>query len=116
MSLGIIGVTFEKIFITDAVTLNDGSTDMKLFLGIFICLFLSCTFCISKLIETSNSHLQIQTKLQRLLLGVIVSIIITCGISQYIPLFGFLLITLSALLILPVAILMFWNNLELSKH
>ncbi|HTB25759.1 MAG TPA: hypothetical protein VK711_10320, partial [Puia sp.] len=83
--------------------------------GIFICLFLAGTFCISKLIETSNPYLLAQAKMQKLLLGVIVSIIITCGISQYLPLFGFLLIILSILLILPLAILMFWNNLELSK-
>jgi low temperature requirement protein LtrA len=115
MSLGIIGVAFEKIFYTDAAVLKNGSTNMKFFLGIFICLFLSGTFCISKLIETSESYLQAQSKMQKLLLGVIASIVITCGISQYLPLFGFLLIILSALLILPIAILTFWNKLELSK-
>ncbi len=115
MSLGIIGVAFEKIFITDAAALKNGSTNMKFFLGIFISVFLLCTFCISKLIETSISYLQAQAKMQKLLLGVIVSIVITCGISQYLPLFGFLLIILSALLILPIVILTFWNNLELSK-
>jgi hypothetical protein len=115
MSLGIIAVAFEKIFITDAAALKNGSTNMKVFLGIFICLFLSGTFFISKLIETSESYLQAQAKMQKLLLGVIVSIVITCGLSQYLPLFGFLLIILSALLILPIVILTFWNNLELSK-
>ena len=105
MSLGIIGVTFEKLFITD----------MKLFLGIFICLFLLCTFCISKLIETPGSYMQAQAKIQKLLLGVVVAIVVTCGISQYIPLLGFLIIIFSTLLILPIAILMFWNELELSK-
>ncbi|HEV3221447.1 MAG TPA: low temperature requirement protein A [Puia sp.] len=115
MSLGIIGVAFEKIFITDAAVLINGSTNMKFILGIFICLFLLVTFCISKLIETSKSYLQAQAILQKLILGAIVSIFITCGISQYLPLFGFLLIILSVLLVLPVAILIFWNNLELSK-
>jgi hypothetical protein len=115
MSLGIIGVAFEKIFITDVTALKNGSTNMKLFLGIFVCLFLLCTFCISKLIETSESYLQAQAKIQKLLLGVIVSIVIICGISQYLPLFDFLSIILSALLILPIAILTFWNKLELSK-
>jgi low temperature requirement protein LtrA len=116
MSLGIIGVAFEKIFITDAAVLNNGSANMKFFLGSFICIFLSGTFCISKLVEPSKSYLQAQSKIQKLLLGVIVSIAIVCGMSHFISLFGFLLITLSALLILPIAILMFWNNLELSKH
>jgi len=115
MSLGIIGVAFEKISVADTGTLNHGSMNMKIFLGIFICLFLTCTFCISKLIETSITYLQAQDKIQKLLLGVIAFILITCVISQYLPLFEFLLIILSALLILPVAILMFWNNLELSK-
>ncbi|HWY36298.1 MAG TPA: low temperature requirement protein A, partial [Nitrosopumilaceae archaeon] len=115
MSLGIIGVAFEKISVADTGTLNHGSMNMKIFLGIFICLFLTCTFCISKLIETSITYLQAQDKIQKLLLGVIAFIVITCVISQFLPLFEFLLIILSALLILPVAILMFWNNLELSK-
>jgi len=115
MSLGIIGVTFERIFISNAVALNDGSMNMKFFLGIFICLFLSGTFCISKLVETSQLYLQAQAKMQKLLLGVIVSIIIISGISRYVPLFWFLLIILSALLILPIAILTLWNNLELSN-
>jgi hypothetical protein len=88
---------------------------MKFFLGIFVCHFLLCTFCISKLIETSESYLQVQSKIQKLLLSVIVTIAIICGISQYLPLFDFLSIILSALLILPVAILTFWNKLELSK-
>jgi low temperature requirement protein LtrA len=113
MSLGIIGVSFEKIFITDAVALNDGGINMKFFLGIFISLFLAGTFCISKLVETSNSYLQAQVKMQRLLLGVTVFLVIITFISQYIPLFGFLLVILFVLLILPVAILIFWNNLEL---
>jgi hypothetical protein len=104
-----------KNYFADAAALKNGSVNMKFFLGIFICLFLSGTFCISKLIETSESYLQAQARIQKLLLGVIVSIVITCGISQYLPLFGFLLIILSALLILPIAILSFWNNLELSK-
>lgn len=115
MSLGIIGVAFEKIFITDAAALNDGVINMKFFLGIFISLFLAGTFCISKLIETSKSYQQTQVKMQRLLLCVIVSLaIITCGLSPYMPLFGFLSVILFVLLILPVAILIFWNNLELS--
>ena len=115
MSLGIIGVAFEKIFITNAAALNDGSANMKLFLGVFICLFLSGTFCISKLIETSNSYRQTLAKFQNLLLGVIVFILMICGISHYLTLFWFLLIILSLLLILPIAILMFWNNSELPK-
>lgn len=95
MSLGIIGVAFEKIFITDT----------KFFLGIFICLFLLGTFCLSKLIETPDLHPQAQAQMQRLLLGLIVPIVIACGISQYLQLFWFLLIILASLLILPVAIL-----------
>ena len=115
MSLGIIGVAFEKIFITDAAALSDRSMNMKFFLGIFISLFLAGTFCISKLVETSNSYLQAQVKMQRLLLGVIAFLaIITCGISPYISLLGFLFVILFVLVILPVVILIFWNNLELS--
>jgi low temperature requirement protein LtrA len=105
MSLGIMGVAFEKIFISDAVFLNDGSMNMKIFLGIFICLFLLGTFCLSNLIETPNLDPKAQSKTQRLLLGVIVSIAIACGISQYLELFWFLLIILASLLILPVSIL-----------
>ncbi len=115
MSLGIIGVAFEKIFHTDSTVLNDGSMNMKFFLGIFICLFLSGTFCISTLVDISKSHLRAQAKMQKLLFTVIVSIMITCVLSQYLPLFGFLLIVLSVLLVLPVAIVMFWNKLELPK-
>ena len=115
MSLGIIAVAFENIFITDAAALSDEGTNMKFILGIFICLFLTGTFCISKLVETSNSYLQTQAKMQKLLLGVIVFAFITRVISQYIPLFAFLLVILSILLIVPIVILTFWNNLELSR-
>jgi low temperature requirement protein LtrA len=104
ISLGIIGVAFEKLFIADTEGLKNGGLNMKFFLGIFICLFLAGTFCISKLIETTNSYLVAQAKIQRLLLGVIVSILIASGLSQYLSLFGFLFIILSVLLILPVAI------------
>ena len=114
MSLGVIGVVFEKIFITDGTALYSERANMKLFLGIFICLFLSGTLCISKLIEASKSYLQAQAKMQTLLLGVIVSLVITCGVSQYLTLVGFLLIALLALLVLAIAILTFWNNFGLS--
>src|SRR5579862_269898 len=111
MSLGIIGVAFEKIFITDNLDPKNGSTHMKIFLGIFICLFLSGSFFISTLIETPKSSPQARANTQKLLLGVIVFMIVTCGISQYLSLFGFLLMILFTLLLLPIAMLMFWNDL-----
>jgi low temperature requirement protein LtrA len=115
MSLGIIGVAFEKIFVADVGLLNNGSANVKLILGVFICLFLSGSFCISKLIETPDSYMRAQDQMQKLLVGVIVSIVIISGISQHIPLLWFLIIIFSALLILTIAILMFWEELELVK-
>jgi low temperature requirement protein LtrA len=107
MSLGIIAVIFEKIFITNAGAPTHSGTYMKLFLGISICLFLLGTLCISELLETSKSYLQAETKMQKLLLGAIISIVIITGISQYLALFGFLSIVLSVLLVLSILILMF---------
>jgi low temperature requirement protein LtrA len=111
MSLGIIGVAFEKIFIVNILDLKNGTSNMKFILGIFICLFLSGSFFISTLIETSGSSLLMRSNTRKLLLGVIFFLVIACTTSQHLPLMVFLLIILFALLSLPIAMLLFWDSL-----
>lgn len=115
MSLGIIGVAFGKIFTHNTELIMNESTNMKLFLGIGISVFLSFTLFISTLVETDKIYIDVKPTVQKFLLGTIAAVSTLSILSQYLTLFNFLIILFVILLVLPIMILTLWNNLELKK-
>lgn len=89
--------------------------DMKAFLGVSIAVFLSITLVISTLVEAPEVYINEHPKIQRLLLAVIIAIVIISFLSPFLSLMSYLFLLFSVILIMPVTILVFWNNLELKK-
>lgn len=116
MSLGLIGVAFGKIFTANTQGLLSETLNMKLFLGISVALFLSTTLCIYSLVEMPTKYIDIQPKIKKILLSVILTIVFISIFSQYIILELFLVLLLIILLVLPIIILKLWNNLELKTN